>query len=130
MAYAGKTSDLRRSLPRPNPQPSRGLPADSAMKSNAASRRGMGVLATGIAIGLVVGVGVALLLAPQSGADTRYGLKRGLRRVGRRGRTAWDDLREEFRHARRQLQRARRRARMDRMQPMDAEPRVDVEIST
>jgi gas vesicle protein len=33
-------------------------------------------------LGVVIGAGVALLFAPQSGADTRRGIRRGVRRAG------------------------------------------------
>lgn len=44
--------------------------------------------------------------------DTRRGIRRGLGRARLRGRDAWEDLRLEFRHARRQLKRAGRRGRL------------------
>jgi gas vesicle protein len=90
MAYAGKAAQTR------------------SRKEVATRRPGDGTLAAGVAIGVLVGVGLALLLAPQSGRDARHMLGRGLRRVGRRGRDAWDDLSLELRRARRQLRRARR----------------------
>ena len=52
--------------------------------------------AAGIAIGLAVGAGVALLFAPQSGEDTREAIADRGRRVADRGRDAWDDLRDEL----------------------------------
>jgi YtxH-like protein len=52
--------------------------------------------AAGIIVGLALGAGVALLLAPQSGADTRHDIVRRGRRIKRRSRTAWDDLRSEL----------------------------------
>lgn len=61
----------------------------------------------GIAIGALVGAGVALLLAPQAGAETRRSLMRGGRRLTSRGRDAWDDLRVEMRRALRRRRRAK-----------------------
>jgi gas vesicle protein len=70
------------------------------------------VFAAGIALGLAIGAGAALLLAPQSGTDTRRAIVRRSRRLSRRGRDAWGDLREELsRAARRGRQAFRRRRR-------------------
>jgi gas vesicle protein len=90
MAYAGKAGQTR------------------SRKQVAPSRKGTGTLAVGVAIGLLVGAGIALLLAPKTGRDTRGLLGRGLRRAGSRGRDVWEDLSLELRKARRQLRRARR----------------------
>jgi hypothetical protein len=105
MAYAGKVGEKR-----PIVLPSRG------------TTRSIGPIATGVALGLLVGAGVALLFAPQGGVDTRRELRRGLRRARLRGHDAWADLRLEFRHARRQLKRARRRGRLavEDLQPVDS----------
>jgi hypothetical protein len=62
-------------------------------------RRGPALFAAGIALGVVVGASVALLLAPQAGADTRLALARRSRRLGKRGRDVWDDLGFELRRA-------------------------------
>ena len=77
------------------------------------------VFAAGIAIGVVVGAGVALLLAPTSGVETRRALARRGRRVSRRGRDAWDDLRDELRQA---VRNKRRAWRLKRQRARDAEP--------
>jgi YtxH-like protein len=70
------------------------------------------VFAAGIALGLAIGAGAALLLAPQAGTDTRRAIVRRGRRLSRRGRDAWGDLREELsRAARRGRQAFRRRRR-------------------
>jgi gas vesicle protein len=61
----------------------------------------MALFAAGVALGVTVGAGAALILAPQSGAETRQALARRGRRLSRRGRDAWDDLRLEFRRMRR-----------------------------
>ena len=70
------------------------------------------VFGAGLAIGLAIGASAALLLAPQSGEDTRHSIARGGRRIKRRGASAWDDLRFELGQFGRQLQRRslRRRA--------------------
>ncbi len=90
MAYAGKAGQTR------------------TRQGVAPRARHSGTLVAGVAIGLLVGAGLALLLAPQSGRDVRRLLGRGLRRAGNRGRDAWEDLGDELRRARRQLRRARR----------------------
>ena len=45
-------------------------------------------------VGLAVGAGVALLLAPQSGEETRRGLQRRARTAGDRARTMADEMSE------------------------------------
>lgn len=59
----------------------------------------IGSFAAGIAIGAVLGAGVALLMAPASGEDVRAGIWRGVRGIGTRATTAWDDLGDELRVA-------------------------------
>jgi gas vesicle protein len=44
-------------------------------------------------IGIAVGAGVALLMAPQSGAETRQGIRRGARRAGDAARDLADNTR-------------------------------------
>ena len=92
MAYAGKAGVPRRLQP-PNSTPGN----DS---------RPVGSLATGLVIGALVGIAVALLFAPERGIDTRRKL-RAARRAGLRGEDAWEDLRLELIRARRHLKRAR-----------------------
>src|SRR5687767_1367703 len=99
MAYAGKAGEKGRLQ----------SPSNSARRNDS---RPLGPLATGLTIGLLVGAGVALLFAPRLGKDTRRSIGRGLRRARLEGRDAWEDLRIELRHARRQLKRARRRAQL------------------
>jgi gas vesicle protein len=56
--------------------------------------------AAGLILGALVGAGLALLLAPQSGADTRRGL-------ARRARLLRDETRDRYDEAKRRLRRAR-----------------------
>jgi len=80
-----------------------------------------------VAVGLLVGVAAALLLAPQSGAETRQDLSRRLRRAGRRSRDAWDDLRDELRSARLELKRVRRRAQFSRAEAREVRRAREIE---
>src|SRR6185437_575153 len=69
-------------------------------------------LAAGVVLGIAVGAGATLLLAPQSGSETRHELarrgRRLRRRIGRRGHDAWADLGYELRRAARKARRTRR----------------------
>src|SRR5688500_20293417 len=58
-----------------------------------------GQFGAGIALGVLIGAGAALLFAPQSGSETRDDIMRGSRDFGFRATDAWEDLREELRHA-------------------------------
>ncbi len=79
----------------------RGVETPSATSTNGTAR-----LAAGLVIGLAVGAGVALLLAPRAGAETRQAIARRGDRLRRRGRDAWDDLAYEFQRATRRRRRA------------------------
>jgi len=92
------------------PPRSRSTPASASDRSWA----GPALLAAGIALGVALGVGGALLFAPQSGEETRHALTRRARRVGHRGQDVWEDLRDELRRARRRRKAARQRARQHR----------------
>lgn len=94
MAYAGKAGE------------SRFQPPNSVATNES---RPLVPVATGVAVGLIVGAGVALLLAPLEGADARRVLRRRLRRAGHRGQDAWLDLRDELRRAALRMRRTRRR---------------------
>lgn len=76
--------------------------------------RDVAILSAGIALGLAVGAGSALLLAPESGEELRAAITRRGRRVRRRAHDAWDDLRDELRFAARRGRRRVRRAMDDR----------------
>jgi hypothetical protein len=73
--------------------------------------RGAGILSLGIIGGALVGAGLALLLAPHSGEETRDRLVRRARRLGTRADESWDDLRDELRRLRRRSRRAATRGR-------------------
>jgi hypothetical protein len=55
----------------------------------------------GLAIGALVGAGVALLFAPQSGDETRRAVSRRAKHLAREARDRYDDVREKARRARR-----------------------------
>ena len=131
MSYAGPTKPRAESAP----------PAAAAGSRAAASRRPKGkvpapsargadwqqmaVFGAGLAVGIALGAGIALLTAPQAGDETRAAIKRGARRttraLGRKSRNAWLDLRDELRGAtdaisRRKARRAAERARREELQ--------------
>lgn len=57
--------------------------------------RDLGKMATiiaGVAVGALIGAGAALLLAPGSGEDTRFEIKRRVRKLTRRERGVWRSL--------------------------------------
>jgi gas vesicle protein len=69
------------------------------------------IFGAGLALGLALGAGAALLTAPQSGEETRAALRGRARRIGRttsrRSRDAWADLRDELQSAKLALRRRR-----------------------
>jgi hypothetical protein len=78
------------------------------------SRKSPAIFAAGLAIGIAVGAGAALLFAPQSGADTRRSIARRGLRIGQRGRNAWDDLAHELKSVARRRRKAWRERREHR----------------
>lgn len=71
------------------------------------------VFGAGVAIGIALGAGIALVTAPRTGAETRAALRSGAGRMrrstSRRGRDTWDDLRDELDRASRALRRRKLR---------------------
>ena len=65
---------------------------------NVPDTRGMSMLGIGMMVGAVIGAGIALLVAPQSGAQTRRGLTRRAENI-RGGRGVWTRLGREFQRA-------------------------------
>ena len=116
MSYAGPIS---RGTRVPNAESSRmDTPATVAVRSRPARNRlttdtapGAVIFVAGMALGIAVGAAGALLFAPQSGADTRRAIARRGRRLGVRGRDAWEDLGDEFRRFARRRRRAWQRRR-------------------
>jgi hypothetical protein len=116
MSYAGRASRTPRA-PNPNapmeliasPARPKALPVPPRRRSPsyASNDDRSSVFLAGLAMGLAVGAGVVLLLAPQTGEEARHSIRRMTRRVGRRGHDAWDDLRDELRRYRRKSARRR-----------------------
>ena len=106
MSYAGPARRAARASEAPTAKSTdasrvrRGSAPPARRSANHESGQMLG-FAAGIALGIVVGAGAALLFAPQTGSDTRRGLARRARRLRDRGEDAWDGLRREFRRARR-----------------------------
>jgi gas vesicle protein len=69
------------------------------------------IFGAGLALGLALGAGAALLTAPQSGEETRAALRGRAKRIGRtttrRSRDAWAELRDELQSAKLALRRRR-----------------------
>ena len=85
------------------------------------------IFGAGLALGITLGAGVALLAAPQSGSETRSDLVRSARRartaVGRHGNDVWLDVQDELRGMRRALR--RRRAQRDAEKELARESALD-----
>lgn len=74
----------------------------------------------GIAVGALLGAGLALLLAPQSGRATRALIRTRAERLPVHARDSWDDLGDELRLAlRRRGKSLRRRVRQARWDMAD-----------
>lgn len=81
----------------------------------------VGIFGAGLAIGALLGAGAALLLAPQSGAETRDMIVTRVRRVRDRAGDTWGDLGDELRRAaRRGRKRVRRGMTRTRWKAADA----------
>lgn len=116
MSYAGPIS--RGTRVRDAESSHSAAPATVAVRSRPSPSRvttdtapGAVIFAAGMAVGIAVGAAGALLFAPQSGADTRRAIARRGRRLGLRGRDAWEDLGDELRRFARRRRRAWQRRR-------------------
>ncbi len=90
-SWAEKRLSRRESAPIQKP---RGKPF-----SREADWRAIALISAGLAAGLVLGAGLALLVAPQSGEHTRLALSQELRRRRPWRKSSWERLGEEFRDA-------------------------------
>ncbi len=70
---------------------------------------GVRTFAAGLLIGALVGAGIALLVAPSSGEETRRMIARRARRLARDARSRYDEARHELH----QLRERRRRGHDD-----------------
>ncbi|HXF23459.1 MAG TPA: hypothetical protein VN602_03005 [Gemmatimonadaceae bacterium] len=61
--------------------------------------RSVALVGAGVAAGVVLGAGIALLIAPQSGAHTRLALSREFRRRRPWRRSPWEQLGKELNRA-------------------------------
>jgi gas vesicle protein len=140
MSYAGPVSRNRGSAERPqsprpgaarpiassegadDPQPSDSQP-DEESGQGETDWREIAIFGAGLALGLALGAGAALLGAPQSGEETRAALRGRARRLKRsttrRSRDAWTELGDELRGAASSLR--RRRAKRLRQRELERE---------
>jgi YtxH-like protein len=83
--------------------------------------RSVGVFGAGLAIGALLGVGAALLMAPASGFETRMRLARGARRARGRAADRWDTIEDRVRAgARRSRRNLERKLTLARWRAQDA----------
>jgi hypothetical protein len=70
----------------------------------------LGFFGLGVALGVILGSGTALLFAPESGEEVRAGIGRRARSMREDAHDAWDDLRDQLewaaRRGRRRLSRS------------------------
>jgi gas vesicle protein len=66
---------------------------------NVADARSISMLGMGMVIGSMIGAGIALLMAPSSGAETRRGLSRRVGRLKQGGGGVWSKLGRELQRA-------------------------------
>ena len=113
-SLAGST-DIRRRVPTDDEDvPTVEKPRGSSYR-RAIDWEHVGLLGAGLLVGALVGAGAALLLAPQSGLETRSAIRRRARFARHRATDAWSELADELaavaRRGRRRARRALRRAR-------------------
>jgi hypothetical protein len=128
MSYAGPVSrgkrapDMSPESPAPARRPRAASPPPARRSASAtADHRPTAAFTAGILLGVIVGAGAALLLAPRTGVATRRALARRRQRLASRGHDAWDDLRLEFRRALKQ-----RRAAAHKQMVIDDDAQVIV----
>ena len=62
--------------------------------------------AAGLLLGALVGAGIALLFAPQSGVETRRMLRRRARHLADEATDKFDDIKDRIRHVKRRAEAA------------------------
>jgi hypothetical protein len=85
---------------------------DDEVEDLIGARGGLGFLA-GVVLGVLLGAGTALLLAPESGDVVRGRISRRVRRLRRDAEERMDDLRDDAEHGLRRARRKLRRPRRD-----------------
>jgi gas vesicle protein len=78
------------------------LEANDAEDEEGYEQRSVRTFLAGLAIGALVGAGVALLFAPQSGSDTRRAVSRRAKHLARDARDHYDDVKDKLRRERRE----------------------------
>ncbi len=116
MSYAGpsRSADSSRSSRPSSPvKSSSSRPSVELSADGGADWQRLSVFGAGLALGIAVGAGVALITTPRTGVETRAVLRsraaRLQRTTSRRGRDAWDDLHDELQKATRALRRRKMR---------------------
>src|SRR4051812_25420203 len=131
MSYAGpaRTRTTTTSARTPSAPARRGANHASPAPVDETDWQQVAIFGAGVALGIAVGAGAALLSAPHSGAETRAILRARAGRVGRstrrRGQDAWDDLRDELRGVKRAIQKRKLRRAAERDLRREAELEVE-----
>lgn len=139
---AGSSGARTEGPPGPGLPAGRGVPGVDSEETAEIDWERVAVFGTGIALGAVLGAGVAILFAPYSGEETRSAIVRHGARLAERGRGTWEDLRDELqwaarrgkRRVSRRVQRARwaaedlvdNRRRPDRWRRKKVAPKAEV----
>jgi len=134
MSYAGPARKTPVGLPpKPGQRPPR-RPSLPAPTGGADTDWGqVAIFGAGLALGILVGAGAALLTAPQSGQRTRAAIRTRARRttsmLGRRSQNAWHDLQDELRSAAGALRtrKIRREVRQDLQREIEREMAAELE---
>ena len=128
MSYAGPSrpsAESQRGARRSSSQGARSSRTASTVPTTPSYPDGQGetgwqeiaLFGAGLALGVILGAGGALLTAPRTGAETRAALgaraSRFRRSTARRSRNAWDELRDEIREAKRSLRNRKRRRQLE-----------------
>ncbi len=116
MSYAGPASRSDRTSHATSAPASAGAgrsPSPGPEEPHETDWQQVAIFGAGLALGIALGAGVAMLTAPASGIETRYAIAKRARRIRRdsleKGHDAWDGLRREIRGAARALERRKLR---------------------